>query len=179
MEGDLDFIVMGGILVMCCAALVFKVARANSKALARALPAASPPLEEPPLFEDLSAGALMKSVLIVDDDIVTRKQLSIRLKKLGFSVSEVSDGASAVELFEEGHRFSLVVMDFEMPDMNGVSATRKIRVVDKDVVIVGSTIHDPAIVQQDFLKAGANYVDIKPIAAETLNDLLPDPIALD
>lgn len=115
-----------------------------------------------------------KSVLIVDDDKMTRMQLGSRLKRLDFQCIEVSDGASAVALFEKGVRFALVVMDYEMPDMNGVLAIKKIREIDPDVVIVGSTVHDPALMQQDFLKAGANFVDIKPIGMDALCEVISE-----
>jgi CheY-like chemotaxis protein len=115
-----------------------------------------------------------KTVLVVDDDPVTRRQLRRHLEKLKLSVVEVSDGPSAVQLYQEGKRFCLVLMDYEMPDMNGLLATRKIRSYDNDVIVVGSTIHDPATKQDEFLKAGANLVDIKPISAERLQELISE-----
>jgi CheY-like chemotaxis protein len=115
-----------------------------------------------------------KTVLVVDDDPVTRHQLRRHLEQLAFHVREVSDGTSAVRLYEEGVRFCMVVMDYEMPDMNGFTAIKKIRFFDNDVVIIGSTIHDPATMQEDFLKAGANFVDIKPISLAKLEEFISE-----
>ena len=115
-----------------------------------------------------------KTVLIVDDDPVTRASLGSKLKSLNFDVMEVTDGTSAVDLYENGRRFCLVVMDYEMPDMNGISAIKRIRTLDREVVIVGSTIHDPALFQQEFLNAGANLVDIKPIGVEKLLEVMSE-----
>ena len=115
-----------------------------------------------------------RTVLIVDDDPVTRMQLRKHLEKLNFRVNEVADGPAAVQLYKEGVRFCMVVMDYEMPDMNGLLATKKIRGYDNDVVIVGSTIHDPATKQDEFLQAGANFVDIKPISAERLSEFVAE-----
>lgn len=115
-----------------------------------------------------------RTVLIVDDDPVTRMQLRRNLERLNLRVKEVSDGPSAVQLYREGFRFCMVVMDYEMPDMNGLLTTKKIRSFDNDVVIVGSTIHDPATKQNEFLQAGANFVDIKPISAERLSEFVAE-----
>ena len=115
-----------------------------------------------------------KTVLVVDDDPVTRRQLRRHIEKLNFQVVEVSDGPSAVEMYQQGKRFCLVLMDYEMPDMDGLLATRKIRSFDNEVIIVGSTIHDPATKQGEFLKAGANLVDIKPISAARLQELMSE-----
>jgi len=115
-----------------------------------------------------------RTVLIVDDDAVTRLPLRIHCEKLGFKVDEVPDGNSAVLAYSQGNRFCMVIMDYEMPDMDGLSAIRQIRLHDNDVVIVGSTIHDPATVQNEFLKAGANFVTIKPITAEKLREIIAE-----
>jgi len=115
-----------------------------------------------------------RTVLIVDDDPLTRMQLRKHLERLKLKVKEVSDGPAAVQLYKEGYRFCMVVMDYEMPDMNGLITTRKIRSFDNDVVIIGSTIHDPATKQNEFLQAGANFVDIKPISADRLSEFVAE-----
>ena len=115
-----------------------------------------------------------RTVLLVDDDPLTRMQLRKHLERLKLKVMEVSDGPAAVQLYKEGYRFCMVVMDYEMPDMNGLLTTKKIRSFDNDVVIIGSTIHDPATKQNEFLQAGANFVDIKPISAERLSEFVAE-----
>lgn len=116
----------------------------------------------------------LRTVLVVDDDPVTRRHLRMHLEKLKFVVVEVSDGPSAVRLYEDGKRFCLILMDYEMPDMNGLGATKMVRAYDNDVVIVGFTIHDPATKQDEFLAAGANLVDMKPISAERLKEYVDE-----
>lgn len=117
-----------------------------------------------------------KTVLVVDDDPVTRKVLSGHLKTLGFAVKEVAEGAMAVREYETGkNKYCMVVMDYEMePDMNGIETIKRIRQFDKEVLIVGSTIHDPATMQAEFLSAGANLVDVKPISISSLRDVMQE-----
>jgi len=113
-----------------------------------------------------------KMVLIVDDDRITRLPLRKSFEKMGFHVTEVPDGPSAVREYKDGSRFCMVVMDYEMPDMDGLETTKKIRQYDNEVVIVGSTIHDPATKQDQFLRAGANFVTSKPITLEKLREFV-------
>lgn len=115
------------------------------------------------------------TVLVVDDDPVTRLQLGSRLKRRGFTVMEVCDGTEAIKLYDEGHRFCLVVMDYEMPELNGVETITQIRRRDHNAVVIGSTIHDAAQKQQRFLSAGANKVArTKPIMDDEIDELVTE-----
>lgn len=66
------------------------------------------------------------SILVVDDEIVNRSVASAALKKFGWSVTPVEDGAAAVAAARET-RFALVLMDIQMPGMNGFEAATAIR----------------------------------------------------
>ncbi|KAH9255823.1 hypothetical protein BASA81_006224 [Batrachochytrium salamandrivorans] len=130
----------------------------------------------PPTLTQTATGALpnpQTAVLVVDDDPVTRLQLGTRLKRRGFTVTEVCDGKEAVELYAKGYRFCLVVMDYEMPELNGVETITQIRRRDQNAIVIGSTIHDATQKQQKFLKAGANKVArTKPIMDDEIDELV-------
>jgi PAS domain S-box-containing protein len=90
-----------------------------------AAPACSPPLpviaEAPMLTEGRPA-----KILIVDDLAVNRELVRAMLSPLGHDCAEASSGAEAIELTERA-AFDLVLMDLQMPAMDGMTATRAIR----------------------------------------------------
>ncbi len=66
-------------------------------------------------------------ILVVDDDEVSRKTAGRILEELGYTVVTAHNGATAIRLFESGIHFDLVVMDVDMPVMNGLDAVRILR----------------------------------------------------
>ncbi len=76
-------------------------------------------------------------ILVVDDDTVTSEVLTIMLQRSGFEVAVAEDGLRGVEMWEAGD-FDAVLMDVQMPRMNGFEATRAIR--EKEVARGGHTI---------------------------------------
>ncbi|OGU16843.1 MAG: hypothetical protein A2076_00330 [Geobacteraceae bacterium GWC2_53_11] len=76
-------------------------------------------------------------ILVVDDDPVISEVFTVMLERAGFEVSAASDGVMAVEMWESD-TFDVILMDVQMPRMNGFEATRSIR--EKEVVRGGHTI---------------------------------------
>lgn len=72
-----------------------------------------------------------KRILVVDDSVITREILSVMLDSLGFVVETVASGIDALDQvrirYEAGQPFDLVLMDWRMPDMNGIDAASKIK----------------------------------------------------
>lgn len=75
----------------------------------------------------------MSSILVVDDDEVIREVLQRTLKD--YNVLTACNGREAVELYKS-HKPAIVLMDINMPEMNGVEATREIKKIDPDAKIV-------------------------------------------
>ncbi len=110
-------------------------------------------------------------VLLAEDNAIN-KRLAIRLlEKAGHSVIAVGDGAAAVKAWQ-GDSFDVILMDVHMPEMDGIAATRQIRVAEK-----AETSHTPIIamtasaMKQDreaCLAAGMDAYLSKPICAEEL-----------
>jgi len=76
-------------------------------------------------------------ILVVDDDKVMREVFTVMLQRVGFEVSVAEDGLLGVEMWEAGN-FDLILMDVQMPRMNGFEATHAIR--EKEVVRGGHTL---------------------------------------
>lgn len=80
-----------------------------------------------------------KKVLVVDDNAINQKILNSYLKKGGYEVEIASNGKIAVEMFLKS-KFDAIIMDIEMPVMNGYEATKLIRQKEKELEIASVPI---------------------------------------
>lgn len=81
-----------------------------------------------------------KRVLVVEDNEVNLKVVTIMLEKAGIIVEAAQNGGVAVEMFEAGSTFDLVIMDLQMPEMNGFQTAAYIRKkLELDIPIVAMT----------------------------------------
>jgi len=80
---------------------------------------------------------LLMRILVVDDDKVMREVFTVMLQRVGFEVSVAEDGLQGIEMWEAGN-FDLILMDVQMPRMNGFEATHAIR--EKEIVRGGHTL---------------------------------------
>ncbi len=104
-----------------------------------------------------------KKALIADDSPTTRKFIGLTLKSLGFDVLLAEDGMEALEMLPR-EKFSLIITDLNMPNMDGLEFIRQVRANDflKEVpVIVLSSINDAGI-KTACLEAGASSFLVKP-----------------
>ena len=84
-------------------------------------------------------------VLVVEDTDHVRRMLTEMLELDGFDVASVSDGAAAVEHVRE-QRPDVVVLDFKMPDMDGLAAARAIKDIEPaQQIIIYTAFVDPAL----------------------------------
>lgn len=124
-----------------------------------------PARAEPPVCNPLR-------VLMAEDNVVNQKILMRILQAGGHSVVLAEDGLQAVSRFSEGW-FDVVLMDVQMPRMDGLQATRQIRATaGRDVPIIGVTAGaTPAEVTACF-EAGMDSCITKPINISKLQELL-------
>jgi two-component system, CAI-1 autoinducer sensor kinase/phosphatase CqsS len=85
-----------------------------------------------------------KSILVVDDDTGLREKVSSTLSRVGASVAEADSGETALSMLQQGLSFDLVLMDVNMPGLDGYTTTEKIRsnrdLRDWNTLIVGYTV---------------------------------------
>ncbi len=108
-----------------------------------------------------------QSVLVVDDSPLSLQQPERLLTELGHEVTSVSSGHQAITAFESD-QFQLVLMDIQMPELDGVETTRLIRRLDTKTPIIGLTAHATDEERQGYLAAGMNDVLIKPLDKASL-----------
>lgn len=108
-------------------------------------------------------------ILIVDDDQNLRKLVMRFLQAKGFETFEAADGAEGVEQAEK-IRPGLVIMDLNMPVMNGFEATRRLKqvVATKDTPIIVLTAEDAMENYDEIYSAGADAYIAKPVDFERL-----------
>jgi CheY-like chemotaxis protein len=109
-------------------------------------------------------------VLVVDDNIVNQKMAVKMLEKLGCTIEVANNGLEAVERVEKS-TYDLVLMDCQMPEMDGYEATVKIRLHEnssKHTLIIAMTAYAMQGDRERCLKAGMDDYIAKPIKKESL-----------
>jgi signal transduction histidine kinase/CheY-like chemotaxis protein len=102
------------------------------------------------------------SILLVDDILDNRLLFSLFLSRVGASVITAEDGELALELIHENNSFDLIIMDMQMPVMDGYSATRAIRSLGINTPILALTAHAGESDKQQCLSAGCTEYLAKP-----------------
>ena len=120
---------------------------------------------------DLNDGK--RTILIVDDFDDTRLLLRTWLQKKGYRVVEAENGNRAVTT-AENDRPDLIIMDVEMPELDGLAATRKIRELKDfaDVPIVAVSAYGADQYRDHALAAGCNEYVSTPFEPEELERLI-------
>ncbi|MBN1824862.1 MAG: response regulator [Candidatus Eisenbacteria bacterium] len=115
-------------------------------------------------------------ILVADDNPINQKVALRILEKDGHSVSAVANGAEALVALEEND-FDLVLMDVQMPEIDGLEATRRIRspdsrVRDHHIPIIAVTAHAMQKDREACLASGMNDYASKPIQPRLLREVI-------
>jgi PAS domain S-box-containing protein len=139
----------------------------------------------PPAQTPRPAGSFSARILLAEDNRVNQMVAAKMLENIGHTVTVVGNGVEAIEALREGG-FHLVLMDVQMPEMDGLEATRRIRnsdpsELDTGIPIIAMTAHAMKGDREICLAAGMDGYLSKPLSrgdlektvAETLESLLP------
>ncbi len=112
-------------------------------------------------------------VLVVEDGADNRLVILFWLKRLGITdVTVAVDGLKALEAVRDHGEFDLILMDMQMPQMDGYEATRRLRANGYTRPIVAITAHSLKEVTQKSLDAGCNAFVTKPVTIQLLGETL-------
>ena len=100
------------------------------------------------------------TILIVDDEDLIRWSLRERLKTEGYTIREAGTGADAMEAFRDG--VDLVLLDYRLPDSDGLTLLREMKALDPDVLVVLLTSFVSVETAVEAMKLGAFHFANKP-----------------
>ncbi len=108
--------------------------------------------------------------LVVDDSSTMRRIIKNALSRLGYTdIEEAANGAEALEVFEKGG-IDLILTDWNMPEMDGLTFVKKVREKDPNVPILMVTTNAAKDDIIEALKAGVNNYIVKPFTPDTLKE---------
>ncbi len=106
-------------------------------------------------------------LLVAEDNPINQKVIMMMLKKLGYESDLAVNGCEAMERHAETP-YDLILMDMQMPEMDGLETTRRIRELDKTVIIIALTANALPEDEQACMAAGMNGFLAKPVKADVL-----------
>ena len=113
-----------------------------------------------------------KKILIVEDDLSSRLYLNKILEKSGVTILNAGDGLEAVNIASDNPDIDIILLDIQLPVMDGYTVLLKIREFRKDVIIIAQTAYGLLGDKEKILNSGFNDYVIKPILAQNLIDKL-------
>lgn len=109
-----------------------------------------------------------KVILIAEDYEVNYLYIKAVLEDTGAQILWAKDGAEAVEMCSNNNKIDLVLMDIQMPRLNGYEATRQIKKFRNNLPIIAQTAYAMEYDREKSLNAGCDDYISKPIRIDTL-----------
>ncbi len=127
--------------------------------------------------EDDSGSTKMLQVLLVEDNPINQRVAIFNLRKLGHEVDIAENGAEGVDCFKK-KKYDIVLMDIQMPVMDGIEATKRIRALEKErmamigVPIIAMTANAMKGDKEHFIEHGLSGYISKPFKSKDLETIL-------
>ncbi len=118
-----------------------------------------------------------KKILIVEDDLSSRLYLNKILEKAGARSYIACDGREAVEIAGKEPGIELILMDIQLPVIDGYEAARQIREFSKDVKIIAQTAYSLLGEREKIIASGFDDYIVKPILPKVLIEKLESALA--
>jgi PAS domain S-box-containing protein len=112
------------------------------------------------------------NILIAEDDETSDLLISIALTKISREFYHARTGFEAIDICRAHPDIDLIMMDIQMPEMDGYEAMRRIRQFNKDVIIIAQTAHTYSNDREKSMEAGCNDYISKPISQVELMEII-------
>jgi two-component system chemotaxis response regulator CheY len=116
----------------------------------------------------------VKRILVVDDSAAIRKAIRRIIEPLGFAVDEAADGQQALTYCVEWGKVDAVLLDIDMPVMDGITFLRELRGLAgmPQPIVIMCTSHNAMANMEEALSLGANEYIMKPFDTEIISSKL-------
>ncbi len=115
-------------------------------------------------------------VLIAEDNLVNQLLLRMYMNKLGWSFLIVENGLIAAEACRNGD-FDAILMDLNMPELNGIDATEYIRTFNEQIPIIALTAFGDDVNRSNCAEAGMNALIEKPVSLNSILEVVTEIVA--
>lgn len=112
------------------------------------------------------------NILIVEDNELASKHLNYILKNIANKIWLAENGREAVEMCQNTSNIDLILMDIQMPELNGYEATKQIRMFNPEIIIIAQTAYALLGDREKALQAGCNDYISKPTERTKLFELI-------
>jgi DNA-binding NtrC family response regulator len=111
-----------------------------------------------------------ETILVVDDEQLIRRSIAKRLGVLGYTVLDAENGKAALEQAATG--VDLAILDYRLPDLDGLTVLKQIRQMDPDVLVILLTAYSSIETAVEAMKLGAYHFMNKPFDLEALTAMV-------
>ena len=111
-------------------------------------------------------------ILVAEDHAMNRKLLETFLKRFGAEVYLAENGAEALEIIKNTPEISMIFMDIFMPEKNGIEATKELRSMHYNEIIIACTANNDTNDFEEYKKIGINDILVKPFKSGTLKGMI-------
>jgi CheY-like chemotaxis protein len=118
-----------------------------------------------------------KKILIVEDDLSSRLYLNKILEKSEVLIINAGDGQEAFDMTMENPDIDLILLDIQLPVMDGYETAKRIREFRKDIIIIAQTAYGLMDEKDKILESGFDDYLIKPIISQLLIEKLKSNLA--
>ncbi len=111
-------------------------------------------------------------ILVAEDHPMNRRLLETFLKRFGAEVYLAENGVKALEIIKNTPEISMIFMDIYMPEKNGIEATKELRAMHYNEIIIACTANNDTNDFNEYKRIGINDILVKPFKSEALRGMI-------
>lgn len=111
-------------------------------------------------------------ILVAEDHPMNRRLLATFLERFGAEVYLAENGEDALDIIRNTPEISMIFMDIYMPEMNGIEATKELRAMHYNEIIIACTANNDSNDFAEYKRSGINDILVKPFKSDTLKAMI-------